>query len=89
MISLGTLPEVEATLGRFNTSRDGSVPKSMGMVILHGPGMTVEIPTTNESVTQMIASVHDEDVAWSVLVRICKELDWNMMDVETGRVFGT
>lgn len=85
---LGTRGEVEATLSRYNTSRDGSVSRAMGTVVLHGPGMTVEVPTTTDVVTQMIASVHDEDIAWPVLARVCRECEWQMMDMESGRVFG-
>lgn len=85
---LGSRKEVEDALARFNTARDGSEPKGMGTLMLYGPGMTVELPTSFDTVSQLMASVNDEDIAWPVLVRMCRDLQWQMMDVESGRVFG-
>jgi hypothetical protein len=85
---LGDLREVRARLAAFNTSGDGTGPDVTGLERLHGPGMVVEIPTAQPTVQQAIATLNDEDYAFPVLVRMCRELGWKMMDLETGRVFG-
>jgi hypothetical protein len=85
---LGTLREVRERLANFNTSTDGAPGKGMGTEILYGPGMVVELPTSIEPVAQAIATVSDEEIAWPVLMRICKTLRWRLMDMESGRVFG-
>lgn len=85
--ALGSQREVRDSLIRFNTGSDGLAPKS-GTEMLHGPGFVVEMATSVDPVTQLIASVNDEDIAWPVLLRLCRELRWRMMDIETGRVLG-
>jgi hypothetical protein len=88
MQPLGTADEVVARLAPFNTAPDGGAAGSLGTVTLHGPGMVVLMPTTQKSITQLIASLTDEEIALPVLMRACKSLGWAMMDMETGRTFG-
>lgn len=92
MISLGTLAEVARIMAGYNTAPDGSGPEgygdALGMAVFHGPGYTVEMPTTSQEVPQAIVTLLDEDFAWSVLGKMCKEQGWRMMDPETGRTFG-
>ncbi|MDX2131995.1 MAG: hypothetical protein SFY69_08085 [Planctomycetota bacterium] len=83
---LGKVREVRDTLAGFNTSGDGSAPGGMGLERLYGPGMVVEIPTSVEPVTQVIATMNDEETAFPVLMKLCKLTGWRMMDVESGRV---
>ncbi len=85
---LGTRQEVIAALARFNTAPDGSPPRAAGTEVLWGPGITVEIPTGLDPVSQAIVTMHDDDIAWPILQRLCKALGWRMVDLETGRSFG-
>ena len=39
-------------------------------------------------VMQVAISMTEEDVAWPVIMRICKRLGWKMMDPSSGRMFG-
>lgn len=86
---LGTLGRVTAELSRFNTCTDGSSSiESFG--VLYGPGFMVQLPMvgTNDPVSQVIVTMQEEDIAWPVLARICRNLGWKMMDPQSGRTFG-
>ncbi|QOJ00290.1 MAG: hypothetical protein HRU70_07235 [Phycisphaeraceae bacterium] len=86
---LGTHRDVRDALARFNTAPDGAVrSKAAGTEVLHGPGMLVEIPTTTDTVQQAMVTMTDDDIAWPVLERLCRGLQWKMVDLETGRAFG-
>lgn len=90
--SLGSLRDFVEAIGRFNTAPDGSGPEGMGlspgMATLYGPGIVVEIATGGEEVSQAMTTLVDEDYAWPVLTRLCRETGWKMVDMETGRTFG-
>jgi len=85
---LGSLEEVVDALGRFNTAGDGSEGQNLGTLFLYGPGLVAEIPAGLDSVSQVLVSVHDDEIAWPVLSRLCKARSWKMMDPVTGRTFG-
>lgn len=86
---LGTLREVEAILGRFNIAGDGAENgRTSGTRILHGPGLVVEVPTGHDRVTQVIATLTDDDFAFPVLMRLCQRESWAMIDLESGLAFG-
>jgi len=84
---LGRKREVLRQLGQFNTAPDGS-PESFG--VAHGPGFLVELPMVEDKdeVTQMMVTVLDEETAWPVLARLCKQHRWQMVDPASGRSFG-
>lgn len=93
--AMGSLEEVVAVLKRFNCWPDGSGPeglgKSLGMALAYGPGMVLEVPAAGGGtgdVMQVLASMTDEEYAFPVLMRLCRENGWTMMDPESGRVFG-
>jgi hypothetical protein len=99
MAPLGTCEEIVALLAPHNTAPDGSGPQGMGeelgMAVLYGPGFVVEMPLTageggagNGEISQIMVTVTDEDFAWSVLMRLCRQLQWKMLDPESGRTFG-
>jgi hypothetical protein len=88
MPPLGSAPEVIAALSNFNTAPDGGSGGSLGTMTLYGPGMMMLMPTTQKTITQLIANLTDEEIALPVLMRACKALGWAMMDMETGRTFG-
>ncbi len=85
---LGSRREFAQRLACFNTAPDGAAPSNSGTEFLYGPGMTVEVPTSMDTVNQAIASISDEDIAMPVLMKMCKQLQWKLMDIESGRVFG-
>ncbi len=88
MEPLGTAERVVTLLAPFNTAPDGPPARPPGPVTPSGPGMTVLMPTTQKTITQLIANLSDEEIALPVLMRACKTLGWAMMDMETGRTFG-
>ena len=88
MPPLGTRDDVVTLLAPFNTGPDGSPAASLGTLTMYGPGMTVLMPTTQKTITQLIANLTDEEIALPVLMRACKTLGWTMMDMESGRTFG-
>lgn len=93
---MGSLKEVIEILKRFNCWPDGSGPdgvgKSPGMALAYGPGMVLEIPAAGGDgegdVTQVLATMTDEEYAFPVLMRVCRECAWAMMDPDSGRIFG-
>lgn len=88
MAPLGSLRQVTEILGRFNTATDGTPPSTMGTLRLFGPGMVVELPQGFDNIAQAMVTLVEEEIAWSVLSRLCKEKKWKMVDLETGRAFG-
>ena len=86
-VSLGRLADVERALGQLNCGSDGS---SSSMNVLHGPGIMMQMPMVgrDDPVMQIMVSLNDETIAWSVLERICRVLGWKMMDPATGTMFG-
>ena len=95
MQPLGSFREFLAAVGRFNLAGDGSGPGGMGSVpgmsMLYGPGCIVEVAGDGDpksDVMQAMVTVTDEDFAWPVLSRLCKDQKWKMMDPESGRTFG-
>lgn len=85
--ALGSLKDVRAALAACNTSGDGGVPDSGNpLERLYGPGMSVELATSADPVTQAIVHVNDEPIAWPVLERMCRSRAWRLMDMESGRM---
>jgi hypothetical protein len=80
--------DVIEQLSDFNTAPDGSEARSIGTRVLYGPGYIVELPTATETISQALVNVNDEESAWPVLSRLCKNLGWKMQDAKTGQVFG-
>jgi hypothetical protein len=88
-IPLGTQQQVIDALSVFNTAPDGSKdPESFG--VMHGPGFIAQLPMTGpkDPVSQIAVSIQEEEIAWPVLSRVCKRLNWMMMDPTSGRTFG-
>jgi hypothetical protein len=85
--SLGIKRELLEMLSVLNTSPDGS--SENGGTVAYGPGITVEFPMVDDKdeVFQALISVTDEDIAWSVLSRICQRHGWALMDPDSGRTF--
>lgn len=85
--SLGQRTRLLDDLARYNTSPDGS-PENLGVAF--GPGFRVELPFVGDRdpVTQALITITEEDNAWPVLFRMCRERNWRLMDSQTGRTFG-
>ena len=49
-----------------------------------GPGIRIELPPDDE-VQQMLLHIVEEEIAWLPIVRLAKQFDWSVTDIETGR----
>ena len=76
---IGTRAEIVRELAGLNTA-----PEREGEDVLHGPGITIELPPS-EPVTQMLMNIVEEEIGWQVITRLAKALDWKIMDTATGR----
>ena len=85
---LGTPQDFEEALAPFNTARDGSDGSSVGTVFLYGPGIVIEVPRGHDVIQQALVTVLEEDIAFHVLMRICRGNAWKLQDVESGQMFG-
>ncbi len=85
---LGSVKKIIELLAPFNTAPDRAESNSLGTMFLYGPGFVVEVPTALDEVTQIMVSVKEDEIAWPVLSRLCRALQWKMMDPNTGRTFG-
>lgn len=74
-------------IARYNTAPD-STSDSLGVAF--GPGFRVELPFVGDSdpISQALITVTEEDNAWPVLFRMCRENEWRLLDPESGRTFG-
>lgn len=88
MPPMGSVEDVTEQLARYNTGPDGPRKADLGVAVLHGPGMILEVPTGNDEVRQVMVTTTDEEFAFPVLTRLCREQRWTMMDPDTGRRFG-
>jgi len=77
---LGSRREIEASLASRNTA-----PESAGGNRLYGPGFEIDLAPDQDPVVQMLLSVSDEDIAWNVILRVGRELQWKIVDPNTGR----
>lgn len=84
---MGTKRDLLKSLAALNTSPDGS--KEQGGTVAYGPGITIEFPMVDDKdeVFQALISITDEDIAWSVLSRMCQRNGWALMDPDSGRTF--
>ena len=86
--TLGSAREIRARLSAFNTAADCAPKKSLGTEILYGPGILVELPTGLDEVNQALVTLVEEDIAWPVLMRLCRTHNWALQDPSSGRIFG-
>lgn len=85
--ALGSLRRLLDELARYNTTPDGSA-ENVGVAF--GPGFRVELPFVGDRdpVAQALITITEDDNAWPVLFRMCREQDWRLMDAQSGRTFG-
>ena len=85
--SLGIKRDLLKSLATFNTAPDGS--EESGGTVVYGPGIIIEFPMVDDKdeVFQALISITDDDIAWSVLSRMCQKYGWALMDPDSGRTF--
>ncbi len=76
---LGSRAEVIRQLAERNTG-----PERDGGEVLYGPGIRIELPP-GEPVSQMLMTVVEEEIAWQVIMRLAKDMQWKLRDMATGR----
>ncbi|MBN8645799.1 MAG: hypothetical protein J0L61_11245, partial [Planctomycetes bacterium] len=87
MVTMGTYQDVADALSLFNTAPDGD-PLTPG--VLYGPGFTAELPPVgpDDPIAQVNVTITENDSAGPVLMRVCRRLNWRLVDPDTGRAFG-
>ena len=80
--AIGPRDDIVRSLGVRNT-----IPERDGEDILFGPGITIELPPGADPITQMLISVTEEEIAWLVITRLVRELNWKLLDPATGREY--
>ncbi len=80
MSPIGRRSELVATLARYNTN-----PEREGDDVLYGPGIRIELPPGQDSVNQMLMTITEEEIAWLVIMRLARALNWKIVDPNTGR----
>ncbi|MEM1164953.1 MAG: hypothetical protein AAGI30_01535 [Planctomycetota bacterium] len=75
---MGTARELRDSLGIFNIAADGDPAERH---VLHGPGVIVQMPLVgdDDEVRQLLVTINDDTIAWAVIMRLCRELRWRMM----------
>jgi hypothetical protein len=79
-VPLGTRSEIVSSLARFNTLAEVD-----GDDMLWGPGIRIELPPGDDPIQQMLLHIVEEEIAWLPIVRLAKQFDWSVTDLETGR----
>ena len=77
---LGLRAEIVHSLSTFNTMAEVE-----GDDTLWGPGIKIELPPEEDPVLQMLLSIVEDEIAWLPIVRLAKQFDWSVIDIETGR----
>jgi len=78
--SLGSREEILSSLAEYNT-----MPEREGDDMLWGPGIRIELPPTEGDVQQMLLHIVEEEIAWFPIVRLARQFNWSVTDIETGR----
>ncbi|MGY8752564.1 MAG: hypothetical protein ACKVIO_01585 [Phycisphaerales bacterium] len=77
---LGSRDEIVQELAKCNTRAEID-----GDTMLWGPGIRIELPPDEDPIKQMLLHIVEEEIAWLPIVRLAKQFDWSVMDIETGR----
>ena len=77
---LGSRREVVEQLRGMNTMAEQD-----GQDELWGPGIRIDLPPEQDPVTQMLLSIVEEEIAWLVIMRLGRECNWRITDMETGQ----
>lgn len=79
LAAIGSRKDIVSSLRDMNTS-----PEQEGGTRLYGPGIAIDVPDA-DPVTQMMLTVMEEEIAWLVIMRIARKMNWKLLDLETGR----
>ncbi len=79
-VPLGSRSEIIESLARCNT-----IAEVEGGDNLWGPGIRIELPPDVDPIPQMLLVIVEEEIAWLPIVKLAKQFDWSVMDIETGR----
>ena len=77
---LGPRRDLENALSCRNTMADHP-----GGDRLYGPGIEIDLNPGEDPVVQMLLRISDEDIAWDVILRLARDLQWKIFDPSTGR----
>ena len=71
--------QILADLEALNTA-----PEAPDGDCLYGPGIRIDLPPGQDPVTQMLLTIVDDDIAWSVIRRLLRTFPWRMQDPISG-----
>ena len=76
---MGTRAEITKQLATMNTA-----PESADSERLYGPGIVLDFAGV-DPVNQMMLTIVEEEIAWLVIMRIVRAMNWKLLDLESGR----
>lgn len=79
---LGTRSEIVKSLAGFNT-----MPEIEGDDVLWGPGIRIELPPSEGDIQQMLLHIVEKEIADLTIVRLARQFNWCVTDIETGNEF--
>lgn len=79
MAAMGARKDIIAQLGTMNTT--GEQP---GEDVLYGPGICLIMAPGEDPLKQMMLNIVEEEIAWLVIMRMARKLNWKILDGETG-----
>ncbi len=95
LVILSRTNNKDGTLGAIGSRMD--VVKSLelrntcaeieGGEIMYGPGVNIELTPNQDPILQMLLTITDDDIAWPVIMRLAKDLQWKILDPSSGREF--
>ncbi|MBL0871184.1 MAG: hypothetical protein IBJ18_11480 [Phycisphaerales bacterium] len=84
--SMGSVNEILRDLAPYNTAPDSPPNTASNPIIrLHGPGLIAELSASADDVRQIMITITDDDFAFPILTRACREHKWTLMDPESGQ----
>ena len=78
--SLGSREEIIESLSHYNT-----MPECEDDDILWGPGIRIELPPNEGNIQQMLLHIVEKEIAVLPIVRLARQFNWIVTDIETGR----
>ena len=79
LASMGSREEITRKLADLNTA-----PESSESERLYGPGIILDFAGV-DPVNQMMLTIIEEEIAWLVIMRIVRAMNWKLLDLESGR----
>jgi hypothetical protein len=77
---LGSRADITRWLAIYNVAPEVDDPAEL---VMYGPGIQIEFPD-GDPVTQFLLTEVDTDISHRVLVRIARDFDWVLTDINTG-----